>query len=171
VVRTPHLRRSRASAVVFFIAVALGGDVGGGRGSTAACIVIEDRQLVVLAAHVTTATMARRLANAQQRGQVTVTKAEAARGQTTINQNVAVKMSKILLRLCYILNINKETAVVETEAVVAAEGAGGSGLRLQRQWQWHQQPTAATAGAGNGGGSRGSTRVDNNQSKSGSNIS
>jgi hypothetical protein len=58
-------------------------------------IVVEDRQLLVLAAHVTT-TM-RRLPNVQRRGQPTVAKAEAARGQTTINQKVAAKMFKILL--------------------------------------------------------------------------
>jgi hypothetical protein len=40
-------------------------------------VVVEDRQLVVLAAHV--ATTMRTLTNAQQRGQVTVVKAEAAR--------------------------------------------------------------------------------------------
>jgi hypothetical protein len=39
-------------------------------------IVIEDRQLVVLVAHV--ATTMRRLTNAQRRGQATVAKAEAA---------------------------------------------------------------------------------------------
>jgi hypothetical protein len=49
----------------------------------------------VLVAHVT-ATM-RRLTNAQQRGQATVTKAEAVQGQTTINQKVTAKMFKILL--------------------------------------------------------------------------
>jgi hypothetical protein len=49
--------------------------------------VVEDRQLTVLAAHVMT-TM-RRLTNAQRRGQATVVKAEAAQGQTTINQKVA----------------------------------------------------------------------------------
>ena len=58
-------------------------------------VVVEDRQLVVLAAHV--ATTMRTLTNAQQRGQVTVVKAEAARGQTPINQKVAAKMFKILL--------------------------------------------------------------------------
>jgi hypothetical protein len=47
-------------------------------------VTIEDRQLVVLVAHV--ATMTRRLANAQRGGQATVVKAEAARGHTTINQ-------------------------------------------------------------------------------------
>ncbi len=57
--------------------------------------VIENRQLAVLAAHV--ATTMRRLTNAQWRGQATVVKAEAARGQTTINQKVAAKMFKILL--------------------------------------------------------------------------
>ena len=58
-------------------------------------IVIEDRQLAVLAAHVA-ATM-RRLTNVQRRGQATVAKAEAAREQTTINQKVAAKMFNILL--------------------------------------------------------------------------
>jgi hypothetical protein len=46
-------------------------------------IVVEDRQLVVLVAHI--ATMMRRLTNVQWRGQALVTKAEAAQGQTTIN--------------------------------------------------------------------------------------
>jgi hypothetical protein len=58
-------------------------------------VVVEDRQLVVLAVHV--ATTVRRLMNAQRRGQATVAKAEAARGQTTINQKVAAKVFKILL--------------------------------------------------------------------------
>jgi len=51
------------------------------------------------------------------------------------------------------------------------EGARGSGLQLRRLWQWRQQPTVASARAGNGGQSRGSTRADNNQQKSGSNGS
>jgi hypothetical protein len=58
-------------------------------------IVVKDRQLMVLGAHI--ATMMRRLMNAQRRGQPTVAKVEAAQGQTTINQNVAAKMFKILL--------------------------------------------------------------------------
>jgi len=58
-------------------------------------VVVEDRQLAVLAAHVVT-TM-RRLTNAQRRGRATVAKAEAAQEQTTINQKVAGKMFKILL--------------------------------------------------------------------------
>ena len=57
-------------------------------------VVLKDRQLVVLAVHVVT--MMRRLTNTR-RGQATVAKAEAARGQTTINQKVASKMFKILL--------------------------------------------------------------------------
>ncbi len=44
-------------------------------------------------------------------------------------------------------------------------------MRPRRQWQWRQQPTAASARAGNGGRSRGSTRADNNEPKSGSNGS
>ena len=44
-------------------------------------IVIEDRQLAVLVAHI--AMTMRRLTNTQQQGQATVAKAEAARGQTT----------------------------------------------------------------------------------------
>jgi len=58
-------------------------------------VVVKDRQLAVLAVHVVM-TM-RRLTNAQRRGQATVAKAEAARGQTTINQKVAAKMFKIFL--------------------------------------------------------------------------
>ena len=58
-------------------------------------VVVEDRQLTVLAAHVVM-TM-RRLTNAQRRGQATVVKAEAARGQTTINQKVAAKIFNIFL--------------------------------------------------------------------------
>ncbi len=60
---------------------------------------VEDRQHAVLAAHVMP--MMRRLMNAQRRGQTTVAKAEAeaeaAQGQTAINQKVAAKMFKILL--------------------------------------------------------------------------
>ncbi len=52
-------------------------------------VVIEDRQLAVLAAHV--ATTMRKLTNAQQQGEATVAKAEAARGQTTINQKSGSK--------------------------------------------------------------------------------
>ena len=58
-------------------------------------VVIENRQLAVLAAHV--AMRMRRLTNAHWQGQATVVKAEAGRGQTTINQKVAAKMFKILL--------------------------------------------------------------------------
>jgi hypothetical protein len=58
-------------------------------------IVIDDKQLAVLVAQVVT-TM-RRLTNAQRRGQATVAKAEAARGQITINQKMTAKMFKILL--------------------------------------------------------------------------
>ena len=53
-------------------------------------VVVEDRQ-----PHVTTAM--RRLTNAQRQGHATVAKAEAARGQTTINQKVAATVSNILL--------------------------------------------------------------------------
>jgi len=76
--------------------------------------------------------------NAQQQGQATVTKAEAARGQTTINQKVAAKMLKILLGLCYMLNITKRT-VVEAEAVAAVEGAGGRGQRYLQPWRQYRQ--------------------------------
>jgi hypothetical protein len=58
-------------------------------------VVLKDRQLAVLVAHV--ATTMRRLTNTQRRGQATVVKAEAEQGQTTINQKVAAKMFKILL--------------------------------------------------------------------------
>ena len=58
-------------------------------------VVIEDRQLAVLAANI--ATTMRRLTNVQRRGQATVSKAEAVQGQTIINQKVAAKMFKILL--------------------------------------------------------------------------
>ncbi len=60
-------------------------------------VIVEDRQLAVLAAHVTTPM--RKLTNTQRRGRATVAKAEAAQGQTTINQKVAAKMFKILLQL------------------------------------------------------------------------
>jgi len=60
-------------------------------------VVVEDRQLTVLA--VLVATTMRRLMNTQRRGQATVAKAEAARGQTKINQRVAAKMFKILLQM------------------------------------------------------------------------
>jgi len=58
-------------------------------------VVVEDRQLSVLAAHV--AITMRRLTNSYRRGQATVAKADATRGQTTINQKVAAKMFKIIL--------------------------------------------------------------------------
>ena len=60
-------------------------------------IVVKDRQLTVLVVHV--ATTMRRLMNAQWWGQATVAKAEAAQGQTTINQKVPAKMFKILLQM------------------------------------------------------------------------
>ena len=71
-------------------------------------VVVEDRRLAVLVAHV--ATMMLALLNAQRRGQAMVGKAEAVRGQTTINQKMAAKMFKILLGLCNILNITKENS-------------------------------------------------------------
>ena len=58
-------------------------------------VIIEDRQLSVLVAHV--AITMRRLTNAYWRGQATVAKADAAQGQTTINQKVAAKMFKKIL--------------------------------------------------------------------------
>jgi hypothetical protein len=58
-------------------------------------VVVEDRQLVVLAAHDTM--RMRRLMNAHRQGQATVAKIEAARWQNTINQKVAAKMFTILL--------------------------------------------------------------------------
>jgi hypothetical protein len=58
-------------------------------------IVVEDRQLTVLVVHV--GMLMRKLTNAQRWGQATVSKAEAARGQITINQKEAAKMFKILL--------------------------------------------------------------------------
>ncbi len=58
-------------------------------------VVVEDRQLAVLAAHV--ATTMRRLTNAHRRGQATEAKAEASRGLTTTNQIVAAKRIKIIL--------------------------------------------------------------------------
>ena len=60
-------------------------------------VVVEDRQLAVLTALVVT-TM-RKLMNTQRRGQATVAKAEAAQGQTKINQRVAAKMFKMLLKM------------------------------------------------------------------------
>ena len=58
-------------------------------------VILKDRQLAVLAAHV--ATTMRRLTNVQRWGQATVAKAEAEWGQTTINQKVAAKVFKIKL--------------------------------------------------------------------------
>ena len=43
-------------------------------------VLVEDRQLAVLAVHVVATTMTRRLVKAQQRGQATVAKVEAAQG-------------------------------------------------------------------------------------------
>ena len=60
-------------------------------------VVVKDMQLAVLVAHIPT-TM-RRLMNTQRRGQATVAKAEAAQGQTKINQRVAAKMFKMLLKM------------------------------------------------------------------------
>ena len=72
-------------------------------------IIVEDRQFAVLAAHVGTTT--RRLVNAKRQVKATVAKAEAAQGQTTINQRVAAKMLKILIGLlCNILNITTENS-------------------------------------------------------------
>ncbi len=71
-------------------------------------VILEDRRLAVLAAHVTM--MMRRLVNTHWWGQATVTKAKAAKGQTTINQKVAGMMFKIILGLSNILNIIKENS-------------------------------------------------------------
>ena len=68
----PHLRRGHVEMVVFIVVVVL----GWAEVSAPPPIVIKDMQLAVLVAHV--ATMTRRLANAQWRGQATVAKAEAA---------------------------------------------------------------------------------------------
>ncbi len=76
------------------------------RGQAACCI-------AVLAAHVTT--MTRRLDNLQREGQAPVAEAEAAIGQTTINQKASA--------------IAEETEVVAVAATAAAvaRGSGGSG--------------------------------------------
>ena len=73
----------------------LADDVIGDGGDLDPPVDVEDRQHAVLEVHVMT-TM-RRLMNVQRRGQTTVAKAEAAQGQTTINQKVAAKMFKIVL--------------------------------------------------------------------------
>ena len=94
-------------------------------------VIVEDRQLAVLMMHVMT--MTRRLTNTQWRGQAMVAKAEAAQGQTIINQKVAGKMFKIILGLSNILNIIKENSGIHRGS--SCGGRSRSGLRLQRQWQ------------------------------------
>jgi len=104
-------------------------------------VVIKYRQHAVLAVHV--ATTMRRLTNTQRRGQATVVKAEAAQGQTTINQKVAAKMFK-----CNILNITwlwwKEQG-----AVVCGRDDSGNGVGSQ-QWQARGQAKLAKAEAAQG---------------------
>ena len=107
-------------------------------------IIYEDRQRTVLASHVTIAT--RRLANTYQRGQATVAKAEAARGQTTINQKVAGKMFKIILGLSNILNIIKEHSDTHR-----GSGCGGR-IRGQRFAVAVTVPIVSAANSSNIGG-------------------
>ena len=104
---------------------------------------VEDR-LTVLAVHV--GTTARRLANTKRRGQATVAKAEASRGQTTINQKVAEKMFKIILGLSNILNIIKENSGIH-------RGSGCGGRSMGQQFATTATVTIASeANSGNGGG-------------------
>jgi len=140
--RTPHSRHGYAAAVVFVSSSFLVGALGAGVASLPP-INVEDRH-AVLAVHV--GMMARRLANTKRRGQATVAKAEAARGQTTINQKVAEKMFKIILGLSNILNIIKENSGIHR-----GRGCGGRS-RGQRFATAASVTIASEANSGNGGG-------------------
>ena len=108
-------------------------------------VIVEDRQLVVLAAHVA-ATM-RSLTNAQRRGQPTVAKAEAVRGQTTINQKWQQRCSKFYFK-CNILNITWLRRK-EQGAAVCGRDDSCNGVGSQ-QWQARAQATVAEAEAAKG---------------------
>ena len=75
-----------------------------------------------------------------------VAKAEAARGQTTINQKVAGKIFKIVLGLIDILNIVKENSGIHR-----GSGCGGRS-RGERFAAAATVTIAAAANSGNGGG-------------------
>ena len=142
-VRMPHLYRGRAAAVVFFFIVLLGEGVGGRSGITPP-IIVEDRQLAARAAHVVK--MMRMLPYMQWWGQATVAKAEAARGQTTINQKVAGKIFKIVLGLIDILIIVKENSGIH-------RGSGCGGRKRGQRFAAAATVTIAVAAkSGNGGG-------------------
>ena len=105
--RTPYSHRGCASAVVLVLIVVFGGGVGGGSGSTAAC---RRRGQAARGADGACRNDNEEAGECTRRGQATVAKAEAAQGQTSINQKVAAKMFNILLGLCNILNIPKENS-------------------------------------------------------------
>ena len=107
-------------------------------------IILEDRQLAVLEAHVMM--MTRRLANTHWWGQATVAKAEAVRRQTKINQKVAGKMFKIKLALSNILNIIKENSDLHR-----GSGCGGRS-RGQRFEAATKVTIASAANSSNSGG-------------------
>jgi hypothetical protein len=104
-------------------------------------VVVEDRQLVVLAAHV--ATKMRTLTNAQQRGQVTVVKAEAARGQQS-TKKWQQRCSKYYFE-CHILNITRLRRKEQGAAVCGCDEGGNGVGSQQRQAQGQTMVAKAEA--------------------------
>ena len=78
-------------------------------------------------------TMARRLANVQQWGQETVAKAEAAQGQTIINQKVVTIPAETVV-------VAAETAaavaVTAAAAMVTATMVAATSVAIQQPWKW-----------------------------------
>ena len=108
-------------------------------------VVVKDRQLVVLAAHI--ATTMRRLMNAQWRGQPTVAKAEVVQGQTTINQKWQQRCSKLYFK-CNILIITRLRRK-EQGAAVCGRDDSCNGVGSQQR-QARAQATVAKAEAAKG---------------------
>ncbi len=95
----------------------------------------------------------------QRHGQAKVAKAEAAQGQTIINQKVAAKMFKYNFECHFEHHV---VAAKEQEAAVCGCDNSCNGVGSQQR-QARGQATVAK--------SRGSARADNNQPKSRSNTS
>ncbi len=110
-------------------------------------VVVEDRQLAVLVAHVDVMTTMRRLTNVQRRGQKTVPKAEAVQGQTTINQKWQQRCSKLYFK-CNILN-NTRLRRKEQGAAVCGHDDSCNGVGSQQR-QARAQATVAKAEAAKG---------------------